>query len=277
MGGRHRAGGAAGGHVLMRRRTAAADHVFARSRTDAAARQATRAQQILAPLCILAAGTAFGAEVVVGTDAPTFGALAVVPVLAATLLRSRSLTLIVVAFSVLLQVWGVGVGAVSRDTAGMQIAVYLLTLAVIVLQRAQPLEAIGREHEMTVLDAVEPASEGAPRELPAPRPVIHVAGREAHHPPLDGETAASHLPLLVADALTPRERDVVLLAARGLTAREIGGRLFIGDRTVETHLANAYGKLGVRSKVELVRLVAASADHHSDLRTGTEAPKRATA
>jgi DNA-binding CsgD family transcriptional regulator len=56
------------------------------------------------------------------------------------------------------------------------------------------------------------------------------------------------------DALTRRERDVARLAAEGRSAKEIAERLFIGERTVETHLANAYIKLGVASKVELVRL-----------------------
>ncbi|WP_181779354.1 response regulator transcription factor, partial [Pseudonocardia pini] len=36
------------------------------------------------------------------------------------------------------------------------------------------------------------------------------------------------------------------------SAREIGAELFIGERTVEGHLARAYARLGVRSKVELV-------------------------
>jgi DNA-binding CsgD family transcriptional regulator len=58
------------------------------------------------------------------------------------------------------------------------------------------------------------------------------------------------------DALTAREREVARLAAEGCSAREIGERLFIGSRTVETHLANAYAKLGVSSKVELVLLAA---------------------
>jgi DNA-binding CsgD family transcriptional regulator len=53
--------------------------------------------------------------------------------------------------------------------------------------------------------------------------------------------------------LTPREREVAALAAEGLTAREIGERLFIGERTVETHLARVYPKLDVSSKVELAR------------------------
>ena len=53
--------------------------------------------------------------------------------------------------------------------------------------------------------------------------------------------------------MTPRELDVARLAARGDTAAEIGRQLFIGTRTVETHLAHACAKLGCRSKRELVR------------------------
>jgi DNA-binding CsgD family transcriptional regulator len=54
-------------------------------------------------------------------------------------------------------------------------------------------------------------------------------------------------------SLTRREREVARLAARGQSAREIAAQLFIGERTVETHLANAYAKLGVTSKLDLVR------------------------
>ena len=54
-------------------------------------------------------------------------------------------------------------------------------------------------------------------------------------------------------SLTGREREVVRLAVQGYTAREIGERLFIGKRTVETHLANAYAKLGVPSKRDLIK------------------------
>ena len=55
------------------------------------------------------------------------------------------------------------------------------------------------------------------------------------------------------ESLTHREREVVHLAVRGLSAAEIGARLFISERTVETHVANAYRKLGIGSRIELLR------------------------
>jgi ATP/maltotriose-dependent transcriptional regulator MalT len=58
--------------------------------------------------------------------------------------------------------------------------------------------------------------------------------------------------VLGLQSLTPREREVAELAARGYTAAQIADRLFIGRRTVESHLAHAYPKLGVSSKQELV-------------------------
>jgi DNA-binding CsgD family transcriptional regulator len=57
-------------------------------------------------------------------------------------------------------------------------------------------------------------------------------------------------------ALTRRERDVAGLAARGRTAPQIARELFIGERTVESHLARIYAKLGVESKLDLVRRAA---------------------
>ena len=43
------------------------------------------------------------------------------------------------------------------------------------------------------------------------------------------------------------------LSAEGLSSTEIGQRLFISPRTVETHRANLMRKLGVRNQKELVR------------------------
>jgi len=60
-----------------------------------------------------------------------------------------------------------------------------------------------------------------------------------------------------ANVLSRRELQVVRLAVQGLTAAQIAEQLAIGERTVETHLANVYAKLGVKSKLDLVRRVAA--------------------
>jgi len=55
------------------------------------------------------------------------------------------------------------------------------------------------------------------------------------------------------DSLTRRERQVARLAAEGSTASEIAEQLFISKRTVESHLARVYAKLGVHSQLDLVR------------------------
>jgi DNA-binding CsgD family transcriptional regulator len=53
------------------------------------------------------------------------------------------------------------------------------------------------------------------------------------------------------ESLTPTEIEVVLLVTEGLTNVEVGRRLFISRRTVETHLSHVFGKLGVSSRVQL--------------------------
>jgi DNA-binding NarL/FixJ family response regulator len=52
--------------------------------------------------------------------------------------------------------------------------------------------------------------------------------------------------------LTVREREVLAWALRGAPSREIAEGLTLGERTIETHLANIYRKLGVASRVELI-------------------------
>jgi len=54
-----------------------------------------------------------------------------------------------------------------------------------------------------------------------------------------------------ADALTPSERRVAALAARGLRTPEIAQELFVTVNTVESHLRHVYSKLGIHSRDEL--------------------------
>jgi predicted ATPase/DNA-binding CsgD family transcriptional regulator len=63
--------------------------------------------------------------------------------------------------------------------------------------------------------------------------------------------------------LTRSEDQVARLAATGLTNRQIGSRLFISPRTVQTHLSHVFAKLGVTSRRELSDHAAARSEHLS--------------
>lgn len=58
----------------------------------------------------------------------------------------------------------------------------------------------------------------------------------------------------IPEQLSVREREVLLLAAKGLSSKEVAKRLFISERTVQTHLASIYDKLGSRNKTEALLL-----------------------
>jgi two-component system response regulator NreC len=55
------------------------------------------------------------------------------------------------------------------------------------------------------------------------------------------------------EPLTPRETEVLKLIVQGYTNRQIGEALSISVRTVEGHRANLLEKLGLHTRVELVR------------------------
>jgi DNA-binding NarL/FixJ family response regulator len=69
------------------------------------------------------------------------------------------------------------------------------------------------------------------------------------------DTLAAELAHALAkdDPLRPRERDVVDLVVEGLTNQQIAGRLFLSERTIESHVRAALMKLGCRNRAELIR------------------------
>jgi DNA-binding NarL/FixJ family response regulator len=65
-------------------------------------------------------------------------------------------------------------------------------------------------------------------------------------PVADASTAPSDDPF----GLTPRERQVLELVARGATNREIGAELFMAEKTASVHVSRILAKLDVRSRTE---------------------------
>jgi DNA-binding CsgD family transcriptional regulator len=61
-------------------------------------------------------------------------------------------------------------------------------------------------------------------------------------PPADGRTT---------DPLTPREREVAGLVARGLANHQIASELYLSERTIETHVSKILRKLGLASRAQI--------------------------
>jgi DNA-binding NarL/FixJ family response regulator len=70
---------------------------------------------------------------------------------------------------------------------------------------------------------------------------------------LDGFLKGGTDPEAVGEALTPREREVLLLVAEGRSSKTIAGRLGVTVKTVESHRSSLMRKLHLRTVAELVR------------------------
>ncbi|NQX35869.1 LuxR family transcriptional regulator [Herbiconiux sp. VKM Ac-2851] len=73
--------------------------------------------------------------------------------------------------------------------------------------------------------------------------------RAAGEAPRRGEGGGS--PLTGSSPLTPQELQVAVLAARGMSNKEIADRVYLSHRTVSTHLYKAFPKLGIASRAQL--------------------------
>ncbi len=85
-----------------------------------------------------------------------------------------------------------------------------------------------------------------------------MAGNRYLSAPLSEKAVEGHIAEIEAtqrdphEMLTPRERQVLQLAAEGMTCPQIGGRLKISERTAERHRANVMHKLDLHSQTDLV-------------------------
>jgi DNA-binding NarL/FixJ family response regulator len=103
-----------------------------------------------------------------------------------------------------------------------------------VLKEAPPEDILGAIHSVASGKAViDPA-------------VVQAVIDELAKRPPRAELAAS-----IAE-LTPREREVLSLLARGLSNAEIAAELVVGEGTVKTHVARVLAKLDVRDRVQAV-------------------------
>jgi predicted ATPase/DNA-binding CsgD family transcriptional regulator len=127
------------------------------------------------------------------------------------------------------------------------------------LLAAPDLADAGPALERAAAAAARAGQAGLARQLRAAGAALRQAGAEP------GATLAAALSALAADGaaaaaarptpfgLTPREMDVLRLAAEGLTDPQIAARLVISRRTVHAHLRSIYGKLNVGSRTAAAR------------------------
>jgi FixJ family two-component response regulator len=74
------------------------------------------------------------------------------------------------------------------------------------------------------------------------------------------------------ETLTAREREIMLLMAEGLVAKQIAARLGVSEVTAKVHRARMMRKLELRSPIEVVRLVDSMGREDETTRTGTGQP-----
>lgn len=71
---------------------------------------------------------------------------------------------------------------------------------------------------------------------------------------------------------TPRQRQILDLAARGFSDKEIGQKLGVTHRTVRTHLENLYRDRGIRNRAQAVALWSGNRSAHHEARPADECP-----
>lgn len=102
---------------------------------------------------------------------------------------------------------------------------------------------------------------GALREADRAAQELRRLGRRSPRRPRSASARAG------TDALSAREREVAVLVAAGKRNRDVAAALFVSEKTVESHLARIYDKLGVRSRAALAAIVAGEAERSPALAT----------
>ena len=148
----------------------------------------------------------------------------------------------------LLELAGQMDGALAEAHAGRALAMAERDVDLLsdVVDRYERIDALGHAAEVAAELAELHRAAGATR--------LAIAAQQRSSE-LGARAGGIHTPIVArgisAEPLTPREREVALLAAGGISSRDISQRLYLSTRTVDTHLARVYRKLGISSRGEL--------------------------
>jgi len=128
-------------------------------------------------------------------------------------------------------------------------------------ESAEALEAVSESYDLLGLKlyAAETAAQASHAFGVAGEPRRAAASSVRAQVLLAGQDSIRPLTVLLSStpaSLTSREREVALLARSGLPSQAIATRLHLSVRTVETHLARVYYKLGITRRTELVAALA---------------------
>ena len=134
------------------------------------------------------------------------------------------------------------IALLERSTARLELAFALFALGATLRRERKPTEA--REPLRRALDLADRC--GAEPLAAQARGELYAAGARPRRTALSG-----------VEALTTSERRVADLAAAGRSNKEIAQALYVTLKTVEVHLSNAYRKLDIRSRHELMRALGA--------------------
>lgn len=151
-------------------------------------------------------------------------------------------------------------GLVTVDVESLQLAVEIYRGLDAQVERARACEAAAEGHASAgaaaaarqLLDEAVDLYDG----FGARRDADRAEARLRHHGVRRRRGARRIRPSTGWESLTDTERRVIALLVEGLTNRQIGERLFVSRRTVETHLSHAFRKMRVSTRVELAALAA---------------------
>jgi DNA-binding NarL/FixJ family response regulator len=128
----------------------------------------------------------------------------------------------------------------------------------------------GRSDEAAVFDAIKAGADGFLEKTAGVRfiadALLRIGAGERVFTPDQERIAVTELGRLARQAressgvrasLTDRELEILEHVSRGLTVKQVASRLGLSPRTVETHIAKLYRKLGVRNRVQAVSKAAA--------------------